>query len=64
MLLAFVATVGVYTAPELYNEEIFDKNVDAFSFAVILYEVLRIWLSMHQLIFYLTIKLSLTYFLS
>lgn len=31
--------IGVYTAPELYRDEIFDKSVDAFSFAVILYEV-------------------------
>ncbi|CAO2838289.1 unnamed protein product [Amaranthus hypochondriacus] len=32
---------SVYTAPELYNEEIFDKSVDAFSFAVILYEMIE-----------------------
>ncbi|XP_057546820.1 integrin-linked protein kinase 1-like isoform X2 [Amaranthus tricolor] len=32
---------SVYTAPELYNDEIFDKSVDAFSFAVILYEMIE-----------------------
>lgn len=31
--------VGVYTAPELYMDEIFDKSVDVFSFAIIVYEV-------------------------
>ena len=28
-------------APEIYNDEIFDRSVDAYSFGVILYEVLR-----------------------
>ncbi|KAH9619713.1 hypothetical protein KSS87_015825 [Heliosperma pusillum] len=30
---------SVYTAPELYKDDIFDKSVDAYSFAVILYEI-------------------------
>lgn len=31
--------VGLYTAPELYKDEVFDTSVDAFSFGLILYEV-------------------------
>lgn len=32
-------TVGVYVAPEIYKNEIFDRGVDSFSFGLILYEV-------------------------
>lgn len=38
---AFAHQLSVYTAPELYKNEIFDKSVDAFSFAVILYEMVE-----------------------
>jgi hypothetical protein len=30
----------VYMAPEIYKDEIFDRSVDAYSFGVVLYEVL------------------------
>ncbi|KAH9606133.1 hypothetical protein KSS87_007275 [Heliosperma pusillum] len=33
--------LNIYTAPELYKNEIFDKSVDAYSFAVILYEMIE-----------------------
>ncbi|KAL9240717.1 hypothetical protein vseg_014903 [Gypsophila vaccaria] len=32
---------SVYTAPELFKDEIFDKSVDVYSFAVILYEMIE-----------------------
>lgn len=32
---------SLYTAPELYKDEIFDKSVDTFSFAIILYEMIE-----------------------
>lgn len=32
---------NVYMAPEIYNDEIFDRSVDAYSFGVILYEMLE-----------------------
>lgn len=38
---AFADQLSVYTAPELYKDEIFDKSVDAFSFAIILYEMIE-----------------------
>ncbi|KAJ8639319.1 hypothetical protein MRB53_016013 [Persea americana] len=33
--------VDLYVAPEVYKEEIFDKSVDAFSFALVLYEMIE-----------------------
>jgi len=30
---------GLYMAPEVYKNEIFDKKVDSFSFGLILFEV-------------------------
>lgn len=38
---SFTRNASVYTAPELCRDEIFDKTVDAFSFAVILYEMIE-----------------------
>ncbi|KAJ6690839.1 SERINE/THREONINE-PROTEIN KINASE TNNI3K-RELATED [Salix koriyanagi] len=32
---------NVYMAPEIYNDEIFDRSADAYSFGVILYEMLE-----------------------
>ncbi|XP_068665804.1 integrin-linked protein kinase 1-like [Aristolochia californica] len=32
---------NLYTAPELYKDEIFDRSVDAFSFGLIIYEMLE-----------------------
>lgn len=32
---------NLYMAPEVYNDEIFDKSIDAFSFGVILYEMVE-----------------------
>lgn len=30
---------GLYIAPEVYRNEVFDRSADAFSFGLILYEV-------------------------
>ncbi|KAL2920765.1 Integrin-linked protein kinase 1 [Bienertia sinuspersici] len=38
---ACTRNASVYTAPELYVDEIFDKSVDVFSFAVIVYEMIE-----------------------
>ncbi|XP_021752132.1 dual specificity protein kinase shkC-like [Chenopodium quinoa] len=38
---ASTRNASVYTAPELYKDEIFDKRVDAYSFAIILYEMIE-----------------------
>jgi hypothetical protein len=35
----FSICVGVYTAPEIYRNEPFDRSVDVFAFGLILYEV-------------------------
>ena len=37
--LSSFTSVGLYVAPEVYKDEIFDRSVDAFSFGLILYEV-------------------------
>nr|CAD1819875.1 unnamed protein product [Ananas comosus var. bracteatus] len=36
-----VAGFGVYVAPEIYKNEIFDRGVDSFSFGLILYEMIE-----------------------
>jgi len=44
---ASTRNASVYTAPELYKDEIFDKRVDAYSFAIILYEMIEGVLPFH-----------------
>lgn len=36
-LVVFIA--GLYVAPEIYKDEVFDRSVDAYSFGLIIYEV-------------------------
>lgn len=36
---ASFSTVGLYVAPEVFKDGIFERSVDAFSFGLILYEV-------------------------
>lgn len=36
-LAVFIA--GLYVAPEIYKDEVFDRSVDAYSFGLIIYEV-------------------------
>lgn len=38
---AKVGPSNLYVAPEVYNDEIFDKSIDAFSFGLILYEMIE-----------------------
>lgn len=38
-VIFFFCVVGLYVAPEIYRDEIFDRSVDAYSFGLILYEV-------------------------
>lgn len=40
LYLWYQSYAGLYVAPEVYNDEIFDRSVDAFSFGLILYEVM------------------------
>lgn len=35
----FFSMIDLYVAPEVYKDEIFDKSIDIFSFALVLYEV-------------------------
>lgn len=38
---AQIDNFSLYTAPELYKDEVFDTSVDAFSFGLILYEMIE-----------------------
>ncbi|PIA29590.1 hypothetical protein AQUCO_05800018v1 [Aquilegia coerulea] len=38
---AFVDRSNMYVAPEIYKDEIFDRSIDAFSFGLILYEMIE-----------------------
>lgn len=44
-LLIWFSLAGPYVAPEIYKDEIFDRNADIYSFGILLYEVwfLFVW---------------------
>lgn len=39
LLVICFSLIGPYVAPEIYKDEIFDRNVDIYSFGIVLYEV-------------------------